>query len=203
MTGNDFSTLFAPLIRDGRMTKFYWQPSREDLVNILFQMYKARCAFVRLLAYNPACAFCCRCWLAGPHNLAGRYCTAGTGDALPGCQNACKTSGSYGMLYVWDTPCCRVGPLLIRAWHGAPPCMPDHPARPAARMLAQDDALTPADMAALLDTFPGQPLDFYGALRSATYDAQIRAWIRDEVVQGDIAAEDANMRELTRRLINR
>ena len=58
-------------------------------------------------------------------------------------------------------------------------------------------------MGALLDTFPGQPLDFYGALRSATYDGQIRAWIRDEVVQGDISAEDANMKELTRRLINR
>ncbi|NEO88951.1 MAG: AAA family ATPase, partial [Moorea sp. SIO3G5] len=25
VTGNDFSTLYAPLTRDGRMTKFYWQ----------------------------------------------------------------------------------------------------------------------------------------------------------------------------------
>ncbi|MFS8868366.1 AAA family ATPase [Synechococcus sp. OH30] len=25
-TGNDFSTLYAPLIRDGRMRKFYWEP---------------------------------------------------------------------------------------------------------------------------------------------------------------------------------
>jgi len=24
VTGNDFSTLFAPLIRDGRMDKFFW-----------------------------------------------------------------------------------------------------------------------------------------------------------------------------------
>merc|ERR1712176_1695936 len=29
-TGNDFSTLYAPLIRDGRMEKFYWNPTRED-----------------------------------------------------------------------------------------------------------------------------------------------------------------------------
>jgi len=28
VTGNDFSTLFAPLIRDGRMDKFYWDPDR-------------------------------------------------------------------------------------------------------------------------------------------------------------------------------
>ncbi|VAH92436.1 unnamed protein product [Triticum turgidum subsp. durum] len=30
VTGNDFSTLYAPLIRDGRMEKFYWAPTRDD-----------------------------------------------------------------------------------------------------------------------------------------------------------------------------
>lgn len=39
-TGNDFSTLFAPLIRDGRMEKFYWEPNGEELVDIIFAMYK-------------------------------------------------------------------------------------------------------------------------------------------------------------------
>ncbi len=38
--GNDFSTLFAPLIRDGRMEKFYWKPNRVELLEILTQMYK-------------------------------------------------------------------------------------------------------------------------------------------------------------------
>lgn len=38
--GNDFSTLYAPLIRSGRMEKFYWKPDREDLLAILQQMYK-------------------------------------------------------------------------------------------------------------------------------------------------------------------
>merc|ERR1719182_1119266 len=33
-TGNDFSTWYAPLIRDGRMEKFYWNPTREDRVGI-------------------------------------------------------------------------------------------------------------------------------------------------------------------------
>ena len=36
--GNDFSKLFAPLIRDGRMDKFYWQPTRPDLIGILHQV---------------------------------------------------------------------------------------------------------------------------------------------------------------------
>lgn len=35
VTGNDFSTLYAPLIRDGRMDKFYWEPSREDRIAIV------------------------------------------------------------------------------------------------------------------------------------------------------------------------
>lgn len=35
VTGNDFSTLYAPLIRDGRMEKFYWEPDREDKIGIV------------------------------------------------------------------------------------------------------------------------------------------------------------------------
>ena len=38
VTGNDFSTLYAPLIRDGRMEKFFWQPDREDILEILKQV---------------------------------------------------------------------------------------------------------------------------------------------------------------------
>ena len=33
-TGNDFSTLYAPLIRDGRMEKFYWAPTRDDRIGV-------------------------------------------------------------------------------------------------------------------------------------------------------------------------
>jgi ribulose bisphosphate carboxylase small subunit len=35
VTGNDFSTLYAPLVRDGRMEKFYWEPDRPDRVGIV------------------------------------------------------------------------------------------------------------------------------------------------------------------------
>ncbi|CAL8468936.1 g8477 [Coccomyxa elongata] len=106
VTGNDFSTLFAPLIRDGRMAKFYWEPDRADLLGILHQMYK-------------------------------------------------------------------------------------------------DDGVSMEDVGTLIDSFPGQPLDFFGALRAATYDNQIRQWIREEVVKADLTDDDANMRELSRRLINK
>jgi SpoVK/Ycf46/Vps4 family AAA+-type ATPase len=35
LTGNDLSTLYAPLVRDGRMEKFFWVPTREDKIEIV------------------------------------------------------------------------------------------------------------------------------------------------------------------------
>ncbi|XP_004490873.1 ribulose bisphosphate carboxylase/oxygenase activase, chloroplastic [Cicer arietinum] len=40
VTGNDFSTLYAPLIRDGRMEKFYWAPTRDDRVGVCKGIFK-------------------------------------------------------------------------------------------------------------------------------------------------------------------
>lgn len=82
VTGNDFSTLYAPLIRDGRMEKFYWQPDREDIVNIVHQMYAK-------------------------------------------------------------------------------------------------DGLSRKEIISIVDAFPNQALDFYGALRSRTYDQSISKWVYD------------------------
>ncbi|KAL5974042.1 hypothetical protein ACLOJK_030704 [Asimina triloba] len=82
VTGNDFSTLYAPLIRDGRMEKFYWQPTHEDIINIVYQMY-------------------------------------------------------------------------------------------------QKDGITRDEVMSIVDAFPNQALDFYGALRSGTYDRSISKWISD------------------------
>ena len=39
VTGNDLSTLYAPLLRDGRMEKFYWQPTRTDIADMVHAMY--------------------------------------------------------------------------------------------------------------------------------------------------------------------
>lgn len=38
-------------------------------------------------------------------------------------------------------------------------------------------------MGILLDLFPEQPLDFFGSLRSAVYDDQIRDWIQEDVLK--------------------
>ncbi|KAF2323062.1 hypothetical protein GH714_033072 [Hevea brasiliensis] len=82
VTGNDFSTIYAPLIRDGRMEKFYWQPDREDIVNIVHRMY-------------------------------------------------------------------------------------------------EKDGVSRDEVISIVNTFPNQALDFYGALRSRTYDKSISKWIDD------------------------
>lgn len=40
LTGNDFSTLYGPLVRDGRMEKFYWQPDRQDRIGIVSGIFQ-------------------------------------------------------------------------------------------------------------------------------------------------------------------
>lgn len=79
-TGNDFSTLYAPLIRDGRMEKFYWSPTREDRIGVASGIFK-------------------------------------------------------------------------------------------------EDNMYEQDVEILVDTFPGQSIDFFGALRARVYDDQIRVFI--------------------------
>ncbi|XP_047329699.1 ribulose bisphosphate carboxylase/oxygenase activase, chloroplastic-like [Impatiens glandulifera] len=80
VTGNDFSTLYAPLIRDGRMEKFYWAPTRDDQIGV---------------------------------------CTG----------------------------------------------------------IFSPDNVPKQDIVKLVDTFPGQSIDFFGALRARVYDDEVRKWI--------------------------
>lgn len=40
VTGNDFSTLYQPLIRDGRMDKFFWEPDRSDRIGIVAGIFQ-------------------------------------------------------------------------------------------------------------------------------------------------------------------
>jgi hypothetical protein len=42
LSGNDFSTLYAPLIRDGRMEKYYWNPTREDRIGVCMGIFQVR-----------------------------------------------------------------------------------------------------------------------------------------------------------------
>jgi len=80
-TGNDFSTLYAPLIRDGRMEKYYWNPTREDRVGVCMGIF-------------------------------------------------------------------------------------------------QEDNVSRMDVENLVDTFPGQSIDFFGALRARVYDDKVRDFVK-------------------------
>jgi hypothetical protein len=93
-TGNDFSTLYAPLIRDGRMEKYYWNPTREDRVGVCMGIF-------------------------------------------------------------------------------------------------QEDNITREEVEVLVDAFPGQSIDFFGALRARVYDDKVRGFIKD-----------LGMDNLSKRLIN-
>ena len=41
VTGNDFSTLYAPLIHDRHMEKLYWDPTREDKTGVFQGIFRA------------------------------------------------------------------------------------------------------------------------------------------------------------------
>lgn len=40
ITANDLSTIYAPLLRDGRMEKFFWAPSAEDKIEMIHTLYR-------------------------------------------------------------------------------------------------------------------------------------------------------------------
>ncbi|RZR77818.1 hypothetical protein BHM03_00003017 [Ensete ventricosum] len=40
VSGNDYSTLYAPLIRDGRMEKLSWAPTREDRIGVFTGIFR-------------------------------------------------------------------------------------------------------------------------------------------------------------------
>ncbi|XP_065028879.1 ribulose bisphosphate carboxylase/oxygenase activase 2, chloroplastic-like [Musa acuminata AAA Group] len=82
VTGNDFSTLYAPLIRDGRMEKFYWAPTRDDRIGVCMGIFRT-------------------------------------------------------------------------------------------------DNVPTEDIVKLVDSFPGQSIDFFGALRARVYDDEVRKWVGD------------------------
>eukprot|EP01026_Neomeris_dumetosa_P081916 TRINITY_DN928_c1_g1_i1.p2 TRINITY_DN928_c1_g1~~TRINITY_DN928_c1_g1_i1.p2 ORF type:complete len:444 (-),score=72.81 TRINITY_DN928_c1_g1_i1:577-1908(-) len=85
-TGNDFSTLYAPLIRDGRMEKYYWNPTREDRIGVCMGIFS-------------------------------------------------------------------------------------------------EDGINRSDVEVIVDTFPGQSIDFFGALRARVYDDAVRNWIKSTGVE--------------------
>lgn len=97
VTGNDFSTLYAPLIRDGRMEKFYWAPTRDDRVGVAKGIFRL-------------------------------------------------------------------------------------------------DGVPESDVVTLVDAFPGQSIDFFGALRARVYDDEVRKWVSETGIE-NIGKRLVNSRE--------
>ena len=97
VTGNDFSTLYAPLVRDGRMEKYYWEPTRDDRIGIVSGIFSG-------------------------------------------------------------------------------------------------DRVNNRDVATLIDTFPTQSIDFYGAIRSRLYDEQVSKFIQTVGIEA-LAARVINSKE--------
>lgn len=59
----------------------------------------------------------------------------------------------------------------------------------AAAQMYKDDGLSRGDIESLVATFSNQALDFFGALRAATYDTQIRDWMASVAGEVEAAAQ--------------
>jgi hypothetical protein len=159
VTGNDFSTLYAPLIRDGRMEKFYWQPEREDVVNIVWQVGSRALREHCKLAILVACV--------------------GIGVCFTGNRNQ----------ELWPAVLCSPSvPSWLLAMLKSRALLTHAPALllPLLLQMYKEDGLARRDIETLIDTFGNQALDFFGALRAATYDAQIRDWMQGVAGEGGL-----------------
>ena len=58
--------------------------------------------------------------------------------------------------------------------------------------MMKEDGISKEQVGIVIDAFPNQSLDFYGAMRSSVYDAQIRRWIA-ETVQVPGTADDPDL----------
>lgn len=161
-TGNDFSTLYAPLIRDGRMEKFYWAPTREvgdwgDLCQACTCLAVSDCS-----------------WQSRQRVL---YDQRGS-PPVCGWQQLMDLS-----LLVWCIP-----PLpLPHFWGASPPSLLlNHVPPPlftrqdrvgVCNGIFQHDDVNLKEIEKLVDAFPGQSIDFFGALRARVYDDKVREWI--------------------------
>ena len=125
VTGNDLSTVFAPLTRDGRMDKFFWQVTR-----------------------GPA------------RPLAPVLPRSSPGAAQPPLAPPPTPTSPPPSPRLTRAPQPNREEMLMSTWG-----------------MFKDDGLTRGEMEALLDAFPNQTMDFFGSMRQATYDGEVRKWI--------------------------
>ena len=187
-TGNDFSTLYAPLIRDGRMEKvrsvgqigwttcllgWTWQR------NVPVQRKRVCCCCepeLRVAHRCPAPSFPGAVLLEphprGPHrrvhgHLPGALCLPCWDFFL--WVGSCKSSLLAGGVQCQG--CHAPVPSPACAACADPSSLPAHP---AALLSPQHDNVNRADVETLVDAFPGQSIDFFGALRARVYDDKVR-----------------------------
>ncbi|URE29674.1 ATPase family associated with various cellular activities (AAA) [Musa troglodytarum] len=146
VTGNDFSTLYAPLIRDGRMEKFYWLFGRKGITEG---------------SRVPQMAACCKYLLCVAWHMLAYLLHAATMETVK-----------------FLLPSTNIVDMMLIQF--PPPWQPDHEdiINIVHQMYAKD-GITRDEVIRVVDTFPNQALDFYGALRSRTYDQSILKWVND------------------------
>jgi len=174
-TGNDFSTLYAPLIRDGRMEKVrihLWPPTGQSAACWV------KCgapAVERLVRHScPA------------HKVAGSSAapTAVLLEPHPRGPHRRVHGHLPGTAFEPVFGCCALPPAArwpsVRSARPAGGLLPSNlklSCMPPIRLplpSLQHDNVNRADVETLVDAFPGQSIDFFGALRARVYDDKVR-----------------------------
>lgn len=163
------------------MEKFYWDPDREDVINIVWQV-RSVCA-CWIVGVRWACHTVFQSW----HDWEVLF------RVLTTCQQLITCAGR--LLTAIQAPLQHKGWVFGLAGHSdadtltplggtlhPPPPLPHlctFSPLPSPPQMYKEDGLSRQDIETLVATFGNQALDFFGALRAATYDGQIRDWMED------------------------
>ncbi|KAF9616281.1 hypothetical protein IFM89_029057 [Coptis chinensis] len=183
VTGNDLSTIYAPLIRDGRMDKFYWLNSNGQNRGIPMPEAPRGVHIPQQGCENPR-----------GNQVRGR----GRGYQRP-IQRWVDGDRNF-----WEQPIPHNARQENRGWSPSPPSSPStdrsgrRPDRDPNRQagdferqptheditnivckMYEKDGISREAVVNVVDSFPNQALDFYGALRSRTYDRSVSKWVDD------------------------
>jgi hypothetical protein len=138
------------------MEKYYWNPTREDRVGVCMGIFHDDNVGAR-----------------APGAMRRRSGVGGWGRWASG------GGGVGGRASVWERGgwVCRwgAGPGAPRRPEGArvsSPPLPREPQNPSTSQTADR-----ADVEKLVDAFPGQSIDFFGALRARVYDDKVREFV--------------------------
>lgn len=156
------------------MDKFYWEPTREETAGALRALWSPHLAAADVVSALPArsCGRLCRWSRSRSEHAPGDVVTsaASAGHGLPIWRASPPQRGCL-------PPACRLQGALLDAPLDLPVTRFGGPSSSQSLVVPfLVDSTVLQD--ALLDAFPDQPMDFFGAIKARMVDCSVRDWLR-------------------------